>query len=215
MMVKDWYRVILSCALLISALLFLQLRSYGEAVPIRKPLDAFPIVIGEWQGQESTIMEESVLNMLKLNDYMMRRYVDSSGLSLWLYIGYWDTQRKGAQMHSPKNCLPGAGWEPVEAERVSIPLGGLRESIVVNRYLIQKDHYQQLVLYWYQSQGQAVANEIDAKLQLVRNAIFRNRTDGALIRISSPVYGNVQETLERQVEYIQAMYPRLGEFLPD
>ncbi|HJY81103.1 MAG TPA: EpsI family protein [Candidatus Binatia bacterium] len=212
---KDWYRVTLSCTLFMGALLFLQLRSHGEAVPVRQPLDAFPARLNDWQGEETTVLEEEILSILKLKDYVMRRYVDSSGRSLWLYIGYWDTQRKGAQIHSPKHCLPGGGWESVDARQVSIPLAKLPGAIMVNRYLLQKDQYQQLVLYWYQTQGQAVASEIDAKLQLVRNAIFHNRTDGALIRVSSPVYGSVQETFEQQVKYVQALYPRLEEFLPE
>jgi EpsI family protein len=212
---RNWSRVLLSFGFLLGAFFFLQFRSYGEAVPIRKQLDAFPMRVGKWQGQEETILEDRVLNMLKLKDYLMRRYVEPEGHSVWLYIGYWDTQRKGAQMHSPKHCLPGGGWEPLEARRVSISLDQPPGAIEVNRYVIQKDQYQQVVLYWYQSQGQAVANEIDAKLQLVKNAIFQNRTDGALIRITSPVSGSVQETFEHQAEYIRTMYAVLSEFLPD
>ncbi len=158
---------------------------------------------------------EAVLNILKVKDYLMRRYVDPSGRSLWLYIGYWDSQRKGAQVHSPKNCLVGAGWEPLEASRLTIPLPPPSAPITVNRYIIQKGEYQKLVLYWYHSQGQVVASEINAKLQLVKNAIFKNRTDGALVRITSPIYGSVQETARMQIGYIQAMYPNLTEFLPD
>jgi EpsI family protein len=146
---------------------------------------------------------------------LLRRYVAPSEQRLWLYIGYWDMQRKGAQMHSPKHCLPGAGWEPVEAQQVSVPLDGQFGAITVNRYLVQKDQYQQLVLYWYQSGGHAVAGEFDAKLQLVKNTILHNRTDGALIRTLSPIYGSVQETFDLHVNYIQAMYPFLSQFLPD
>jgi EpsI family protein len=213
--VKNWFRMALSCSLLLSAFFFLQLRSYGEAVPIRKALDAFPQTVGSWQGQEDSELEEGVLSILKLQDYLMRRYTSPTGYDLWLYIGYWDTQRKGAQIHSPKHCLPGGGWEPLEAKRVLIPLDQPPGIIEVNRYVIQKDQYQQLVLYWYQSQGQVMASEIDAKLQLVKNAIFHNRTDGALVRITSPVTGSVQETFERQVEYVRTMYALLSEFLPD
>lgn len=208
-------RVAAACMLLLGALLLLQFRSRGEAVPIRQPLDAFPTKLGDWQGREATIFEVEILNILKVKDYLLRRYVDPTGRSLWLYIGYWDTQRRGAQIHSPKNCLPGGGWEPVEAARVAIPVVGATSAIEVNRYLLQKDGDQQLVLYWYHSQGQAVAREIDAKLRLVKNAIVRNRTDAAIIRVSSPVYGSVQETFEHLVGYIQVMYPLLGHFLPD
>jgi EpsI family protein len=85
----------------------------------------------------------------------------------------------------------------------------------VNRFLIQKDQHQQLVLYWYHSHGKAVAGEIPARLELVKSAVLRNRTDGALIRVSSPVLGSVPATSELLVQYVQAMYPFLSQFLPD
>jgi len=213
--VSQTLRVALSGTLLIGTLLFLHLRSTGEAVPVRKSLDAFPTALGDWQGREATIFEVEILNILKVKDYVMRRYVDSAGRSLWLYIGYWDTQRKGAQIHSPKNCLPGSGWEPLDASKVTIPLPPPYSLITVNQYLLQKDQDQQLVLYWYQSQGRATAGEVAARIEMVKSAIARNRTDGALVRVSSPIYDSVPATSERLVKYIQAMYPLLGQFLPD
>jgi len=205
----------LSISLLIGALLVLQLRSAGEAVPTRKPLDTFPMALGEWRGREGTILGLDILNVLKARDYVMHRYQDSTGQSLWLFIAYWDSQRKGAQPHSPKNCLPGAGWEPLEASRITILLPRSLAPITVNRYLVQKGRDQQLVLYWYQSQGKAIAGEMEARVQMVRTSIARHRTDGALVRVTSPVYGSVQESFDRLVRYVQAMYPVLGDYLPD
>lgn len=205
---RNAYRMAVSCTLLIGALLFLQFRSHGEVVPIRRSLDAFPTVVGDWKGLGGTIFEVEILNVLQVKDYLMRRYVDSAGRSIWLSIGYWDTQRRGAQMHSPKNCLPGGGWEQLEARRVWIPVDGATHSIEVNHYLLARDQDQQLVLYWFQSQGRAVASEFDAKLELVKNAIVRHRTDGAIIRISSPVYASLQETFELQARYVQVSWSR-------
>lgn len=212
---RESFRVALSCVLLLGALLFLRFRSSGEAVPIRKSLAAFPTAIGAWQGRELTLLETQVLEALRVKDYLMRRYVDADGRSLWLYIGYWETQRKGAQIHSPKNCLPGGGWEPLEAGYMTIPLPPPFAPITVNRYLIQKDQDQQLVFYWYHSQGKAMAGEVAARIEMVKSAIVRNRTDSAIIRLSSPVYESVPETSARLVQYIQTMYPVLGRFLPD
>lgn len=212
---KNVWRVALSCSLLIATSGFLWSRSYGEAVPIRQPLSLFPQAIGEWQGQEMMPMEESALHLLKLNDYVMRRYTDSSGRNLWLYIGYWETQQRGAQIHSPKHCLPGGGWEPLEAQQVTIPLPGQTAPLAANLYVMQKDQYRQVVLYWYQSQGRTIASEVEAKLQLVKGALLHNRTDAALVRLISPVSGSVQDTFARQVQYVQAMMPLLGQFLPE
>lgn len=212
---KQHFRVAVSGAVLIGVLILLQVWSTGEAVPVRKSFDTFPITLGDWQGREATIFEVEILNVLKVNDYLMRRYVDPAGRSLWLYIGYWETQRKGAQPHSPKNCLPGGGWEPLEATRVTVLVPGSATPITVNRLLIQKERDQQLVFYWYQSQGRPIAGEVAARIEMVKSAIVRNRTDGALIRVSSPVYGSVPETSERLVRYIQGMYPILHEYLPE
>lgn len=213
--VSPTVRVAVSGTLLVGALLFLHLRSTGEAVPVRKSLGAFPTAIGDWQGRGATFLEDEILNILKVKDYVMRRYVDSAGRSLWLYIAYWDSQRKGVQIHSPKNCLPGSGWEPLEASKITIPLPPPYSPITVNQYLIQKDRNLQLVLYWYHSQGRATAGEVAARIEMVKSAIARNRTDGALIRVSSPIYDSVPATSERLVKFIQAMYPVLGQFLPD
>ena len=208
-------RVSVSLAILLGALLVMQLRSTGEAVPIRKPLDSFPATLGDWQARRGTIFSVGILDKLKLTDYVMRDYVDGAGRDLNLYIGYWDTQRKGAVIHSPKNCLPGAGWEPVESSFVTIRLPPPHPPIIVNRYLIQKDRDQQVVLYWYQSQGQVIAGEVPARIAMVKSALVRNRTDGAIVRVISPVYGSARETSERLVAYVQAMYPVLGDYLPD
>jgi EpsI family protein len=208
-------RVSVSLAILLGAWLVLQLRSTGEAVPIRKPLDSFPARLGEWQSRRGTIFSTEILDKLRLKDYVMRDYGDEAGRGVNLYIGYWDTQRKGASIHSPKNCLPGAGWEPVEASFLTIPLPAPHPPIIVNRYLIQKDRDQLLVFYWYQSQGQVIAGEVPARIEMVKSALFRNRTDGAIVRVMSPMYGNARETSDRLVAYVQALYSVLGDYLPD
>jgi EpsI family protein len=208
-------RVAISASLLVAAVLALRLYSHGEAVPLRQSLDRFPGAVGGWQEREVSLLGEDVVNVLKVKDYLIRRYVDAGGHSAWLYIGYHDTQRRGAQFHSPKNCLPGAGWEPVRVDRVPIQVPVPPNTIVVNRYLVQKDHQQQLVVYWYQLQGHAIASELGAKMHMVRGAVTRNRTDGALIRISLPLRGSLEQTFSVQTGLVQAIYPVLGQFLPD
>jgi EpsI family protein len=213
--VSRFARLAASYTLLGAALLVLQFRSAGEAVPLRRSLDAFPVAVGDWRVQAAANLDPEVINLLKVNDYVLQRYVDGGGRSVWLYVAYWATQRKGgAQIHSPQNCLPGSGWEPVEASRLVIPLTA-SPPITVNRYLVQKDRSRQVVLYWYHSQGMDVAGEFQAKLSMVKNAFVNNRTDGALIRISAPIQGTVPETTERLIQYVQTIYPILGEYLPD
>jgi len=206
-------RVVLCLIMLVAALLFVQFRSRGEAVPPRKPLPTLELTGGAWQARESSMFTDDIQNVLKASDYVMRRFSDASGRSVWLFIGYWETQRKGAQPHSPQNCLPGSGWEPLEVSRISIPLAGT--TLTVNQMLIQKDDQRQLLFYWYRAQGASVASELDAKLQMMKNAIVRNRTDGAMIRVSSPVYGSVTATSAHLTAFLQALQPVLSEYLPD
>jgi EpsI family protein len=212
---KQSLRFGLSLSLLVGALLALHLRSSGEAVPIRKSLDHFPNAVGQWQTREGVLFDVDTLNVLRPTDYLMRHDQDASGRGVWLFIAYWDSQRSGAQPHSPKNCLPGGGWEPLEASIITIPLPSPFAPITVNRYLIQKDQDRQIVYYWYQSQGRAIAGEMAARVEMVKNSITRRRTDGALVRVSGPVYGSVKETSDLLIKYIQAMYPILGDYLPD
>jgi EpsI family protein len=208
-------RAVTSVALLVGALVLLNLRSAGEAVPLRRPLEEFPTAVGEFRLRGESLLDPGSLQVLKATDYLMRRYVDGDGRNVWLYIGYWESQRRGAQVHSPRNCLPGSGWEPVEASTLTIPLGQGRTPLTVNRYLVQKERDQQLVFYWYDAQGRAVAGEIEARLEMVRSSIVRNRTYGALVRVSSPVEGGVAATSDHLVAYVQALDPLLRAHLPE
>jgi EpsI family protein len=208
------WRLVISGALLVGATVLLQLRTEGDAMPLRKALGAFPRELGEWRGQETLLFDDKILGKLKTTDYLMRRYVDAAGRVVWLYVGYWDTQRKGAHPHSPQNCLPGSGWEPLEASRITVSLSPPLEPITINSYLLQKDRQLQLVLYWYDAQGRAVAGEIPAKIEMLKSSTLRNRTDGALIRVSSMVHGSVAETSERLLAYVRTMYPTLREHFP-
>jgi EpsI family protein len=212
---KPSSRLLISAALLIGTFVFLQFRSVGEGVPLRRAFDTFPESLGAWKGQDDTVFDVETVKILKMSDYLMRRYGDGNGHSVWLYMAYWQSQRRGSDIHSPKNCLPAGGWEPVEASRLAISVAGRSAPISVNRYLVQKDRQMQIVLYWFQAQGTVVAGELDAKIEMVRSAIFRNRTDGAVVRLSSPVYGSVPETTDELVQYIQLLYPVLREYLPD
>jgi EpsI family protein len=213
--VSEAGRALAALAILTAGFLVVQFRSTGEAVPLRRPLDAFPAAVGEWSGRHGVVFDSRTLQKLKLTDYVMRDYVDPAGRQLNLYVGYWDNQRRGAGIHSPKHCLPGAGWEPLEASVVTIHLPSPKRAITVNRYLIQKEQSQAVVLYWYQSRGEVFAGEVRARLALVQSALTRNRTDGALVRVISPLYGSVPETTERLAAFVRTIDPILATHLPD
>jgi EpsI family protein len=132
-----------------------------------------------------------------------------------LFVAYFPTQRTGSTIHSPKNCLPGSGWVPVES--VQVPLRRPDGTVVsVNRYVIQKGNNRQLVMYWYQAHERVVASEYWAKAYMVADAIRLNRTDGALVRVITPMMGSEgsSEAQARTGEFLQQLLPRLPEFIP-
>jgi EpsI family protein len=207
-------RLALSVALIAAALVALHARAPGADPPGRRTLAEFPTALGEWEASEGALLEPGILDVLRPTDYLLRRDQDRAGRDLWLFIGYWDSQRRGDKPHSPRDCLPAGGWEPVDVSRLTIPLPEPHGRIVVNRYLVQKHREQQLVLYWYQAHGAAIAGDLAARMEMLRSSVTRGRADGALIRISSPLHGDLQQATDRLTAYVQALYPVLGEFLP-
>jgi EpsI family protein len=132
-----------------------------------------------------------------------------------LFLAYFPSQRTGDTIHTPKNCLPGAGWTPLESGRVALerPDG---PAIRVNRYVIGKGTDHMLVLYWYEAHGRAVASEYWAKFYLVADAIRLNRTDGALVRIITPWLSgeNLDTAQQRAVDFAGSILPLLDNYIP-
>jgi EpsI family protein len=141
--------------------------------------------MGNWEGQEQPLPER-IVQAVGVSDYTNRVYFQPTDPPVQLYIGYYASQRTGDTIHSPKNCLPGVGWEPISAGYATIALTSARQ-IVVNDYIIQKDLNKQMVLYWYQGRGRVIASEYARKFWMVTDAISRNRTDGALVRLVTPM----------------------------
>ena len=207
---------ILFCCLMGGAVVIASANRPEERVA-RLPFAQFPMQIEEWRGAPQPPMEPKVLAVLGVDDYLTRAYYtpDQSGL-VGLYLGYYGSQRQGDTMHSPLNCLPGAGWAPLSNTRVSIQVPG--DSIVVNRYIIQKGLDRQLVLYWYQSHGRVVASEYWSKFYLIRDAVRLNRTDGAIVRVIAPIAIGSEdggEAAERiATRFVRVLYPMLSPYLP-
>ncbi len=207
---------------------FLASRSRAEAPVPRKAFSELPLQLGVFTGRDRE-MDERVLDLLKLTDYAMRVYVPASSerpsagafegqmrqaaAPVWLYIGYYGSQRTGTTYHSPKNCLPGGGWVFKSAEPVTGVLPGL-PSATVNRVVIEKGFDRQLILYWYQDRGRIIASEYAAKGYLILDATTRNRTDGALVRVSTPVVGTEDEAFRHAVAFVKEAFPALGAHLP-
>jgi EpsI family protein len=195
---------------------------HPEPVPTRTSFATFPMALGEWRGVQEPALPHDILAVLGVDDYLTRAYFLGDREGVGLYVGYYGSQRQGDTMHSPLNCLPGAGWLPVSQTTlpVSVPAPETptgERTIVINRYLIEKGLDRQLVLYWYQSHGRVVASEYWGKFYLIRDAVRLNRTDGALVRVIVPVSGddqNVERGEKNAVQFIKVLFPALGQYLP-
>jgi EpsI family protein len=210
-----WGRFAAAMVLLLSVVLFLQARKRPELTPPSEKLAAFPSEFNGWTGRDVPIPQET-LDVLKAGDTLERVYTNpASPAYVDLFIGYFPTQRTGAQIHSPKNCLPGAGWAPVETGDIAFDVNG--QPIHANRYVIGKGNQRNLVLYWYQSHGRAIASEYSAKAYLVADSIRLNRTDAALVRVITPFNAseNPASAEARAVGFAREIVPQLPRFIPN
>jgi len=199
-------------AFLLGAFILLHSVSHGEPVLQHQPLSQLPFKVGNWQGEEQPLSPD-VLQATGVSDYNNRFYVASGKPPVEVYVGYYASQKTGDTMHSPKNCLPGAGWEPVSSGYVTVSLAG-QAPIVLNEYVIQKDEQKQLVFYWYQGRGRVIASEYAGKFWMVADAISRNRTDGALVRLVTPIRDDEDGARARLMEFTQDIFPQLDRTLP-
>jgi exosortase D (VPLPA-CTERM-specific) len=188
-----------------------------EAVPARADFAEFPLRLDEWSGQREPL-EEAYIAELKFTDYLLANYQRRGADVVSLYAAYYASQRKGESAHSPKGCLPGGGWvieQFGESEVSGAGPGG--RPLTVNRVLIARGSDRQLVYYWFQQRGRVLTNEYLVKWFLFWDSLRRNRTDGALVRLITPLgTKSSTEGAERVLqEFTRAAEPRLKAYLPD
>ena len=161
-------------------------------------------------------MEKEIQDVLKADDTLNRVYVNPSRTDFaFLFVAYFKTQRYGQAPHSPKNCLPGSGWEPVETGRQTINVPGWNAPIVTNRYVVENGDEKSVVLYWYQTHNRIIASEYWAKFWLVVDSIRYRRSDTALVKIVVPVHDNdIGAATAMGVQFVQALFPSLLRQLP-
>ena len=213
---KPHWRFAVIVALLASTAIFLQARGHKESLPGREPLASLPFHLGPWTGTDVP-MQPDVLAILGPGDFLQRFYEDTSASQPYvdLFLAYFPSQRTGDTIHSPKHCLPGAGWLPTESRRISISFPG-RAPFEVNRYVIAKGDERQLVLYWYWAHNRAEASEYWAKFYLVTDSIRLNRSDGSLVRVITPLpQGETTEAAQqRLLSFAGNVVPQLDRYIP-
>lgn len=211
-------RAIVASVLIVGVSLLVQRASGAESVPPHAPLTTLPLDLAGWVGHDLPAWDEEVMNVVGADEYLNRRYLHEAGFAD-LYVGYYRSQRQGDSIHSPQNCLPGAGWQPVASGTAIIPVpAGARSAkpgaITVNRYVIQKDLEKQVVLYWFQGRGRVVASEYANRAYLVFDSLRTRRSDGALVRVIAPAMSSVEDASKSAERFAAAIYPKLSEVIP-
>jgi exosortase D (VPLPA-CTERM-specific) len=206
--------MVISAAGAISAVL---LDERPEVLPQRADFSAFPMTLDDWRGRKDTL-EQIYLDALKLDDHIIADYALADSRPVNFYAAYYASQTKGESAHSPRSCLPGGGWQISEltqeiVDGVMVSGGPLH----VNRVVIKKGDYTQLVYYWFQGRGRVITNEYLVKWFLFWDALTRNRTDGALVRLTTmvPPGGKISDSDELLTEFAKRVSGRLGEFVPE
>ena len=204
-------RASIVAVLVLSASFGIHRASGAETVPPREPLSSLPMSIGGWQGRDLPGWDQAVLNQVGADEYVNRQYLHDAAVA-HLYVGYYRSQRQGDMIHSPQNCLPGAGWQPISHERIALQAAG--QTVQANRYVIAKDLDRQVVLYWFQGRGRTVANEYMNRAYLIADSLRLRRTDGALVRIISPVLSTTERAAAAAGAFASALFPALDEVAP-
>jgi EpsI family protein len=205
-----------SVALLLAATaLLLHVHANHEVIPVSEPLANIPRELGGRLGTDVPIDQET-LDVLGVGDFSSRTYDQVGQPAVGLFIGYFPTQRTGVTIHSPKHCLPGAGWTFESSQYVEVTDVAGRPHRV-GEYIIANGESRQFVIYWYQAHGRSVANEYMAKMYLVTDAMRMNRTDGALVRIITPIdaSGGTAAAKERAEAFTAQLAPLLPRFIPN
>lgn len=209
------FRFPIVAVLLGATAILLQARSRTELAPARTPLSSLPQQLGGWEGQDYSIDKET-LDILGAGEFLARDYARSlNEPPIGLFIAYFPSQRTGDTIHSPNHCLPGAGWVPTQRSVVQLPRSD-GSTFPANRYVVAKAGDRQLVVYWYQAHNRAVASEYWSKYYLVTDSIRMNRSDGALVRLITPILrGETPDAAQARLwNFGGELVPLLDSYIP-
>ena len=189
---------------------------FREKIPSKKPLNQFPLSVGEWAGVRQTL-EQIFVDELDLSEYTIIEYRNSLGKNINFYVAYYESQSKGKSIHSPATCLPGTGWSFEQSGTVTIPLASPHTtSMRVNRAFMRKGGYQELCYYWFPQRGRILTNAYQLKIFAFWDALTKQRTDGALVRLITTI--DESESIEQAEARLQAftreIVPELEVYIP-
>jgi EpsI family protein len=205
----------LTAILLLSLALRLWLAA-TPVVPARQPLAAFPRHLGQWELASEGSISARLEPVLGADDYIVRSYRSRAGEIAEIFAAYYAVQYAGESMHSPKNCMGGAGWEPIQKGRLALTANGASRAAAASSYIIQRDGQRFVMLYWYQIHGRMIPSEYWLKAYLVWDTICTRRRDGAEVRITVPIRpgSDGEEELDTAVDLARTSVLYLPRFIP-
>lgn len=202
--------------LIVVALTSFLLPERTEIIPDRQDFTQFPFKIGDWQGKGERL-DQIYLKELRLDDYILANYVNKNNESVNLYVAYYASQKKGQSAHSPRTCIPGGGWKITGLTET--PVQGVTfegRPLMVNRTIIQKGEYRQLVYYWFQQRGRNLTNEYAVKFYIFWDALMMSRSDGALVRLTTLIKPgeDITEGDKRLAAFSKEIKDHLSQHIP-
>ncbi len=203
---------LIAAGVMVLGMLMLQFVNHAEDIQPNVPLSAFPSTIDEWAGQERRF-DQAVYDELGVDDSYLGVYRTPDGRQAQIYIGFYQSQREGDLIHSPRNCMPGSGWNIIRSSLT--PVNRMGEPAKVIRMVLQNGERKQAMLYWFQSRGRIISSEYMQKIYLVVDSITRHRTDGSFIRLLAPIVDNDEEKAFASLkEFAEKVMPVLDRHIP-
>jgi exosortase D (VPLPA-CTERM-specific) len=193
----------------------------GQTHPARAAFIEFPLRLdGGWRGRMD-YLDSDVLAALQVDDHFIASYSRAGEPWVNFYAAYYASQSGGQSSHSPRTCIPGGGWEISELAAVEIAADARAAErfgpVHVNRAVIQKGDQRQLVYYWFSQRGRTLTSELAVKWYILFDSVTRDRSDGALVRLVTPVLASEQiaQAEHRLLDFVAAAGPRLSRYVPD
>ncbi|MGV8048745.1 MAG: exosortase C-terminal domain/associated protein EpsI [Anaerolineaceae bacterium] len=202
-----------SALMLLSAIATIYL-THGHSKALITPLCTFPMQIGEWTGKQNRF-DERVYDSLGADDTLLGIYTNHDGRQIEIFLSFYNSQREGRQIHSPRNCMPGAGWTITESSREEVgnPHGS-PSRLSFTKLIMEKANEKMIMLYCYRSGGKYVASEYAFKLNLVLDSIFRQRSDGMFIRLTCMLKSDDATTEFRYMQgFTELLIPLIEEYV--
>ena len=201
-----------TAVLLLLAAVVVHFVTLQQSVPLKQQLTGFPLQHNGWIGKEQPFTEQ-ILDKLRVTDYLSREYL-RDGQRVSLYVGYYGAQREGAQIHSPKHCLPGGGWQKLSEQTgtATVPEYG---PVSFVKAVYQKGDARELFVYWYRMKDESITSDFGLKLRMILNSLRYRRNDAAFIRLSAPVAADDNRAQEQISSFMGDFLPLLNRYLPD